>query len=286
MPAMHSPVDGARPAVPRARGRAGGGTCLLALLVLAGCANAGGTTDVSPSPATGDARTDHDLLLVSPAAAAGERVRRVANTGTERAVVDVVASGGGRIEAAESQDGDGAFRFPRFTDAASAPAAMLRVRPGGTDWMSPGLGSFAFGVDVRLDEVSSGSVADNGDNVLQRGLFGDGAQFKLQLDKRVPSCLVTGDEGSVMVSGSTELSADDWYRLRCERTNETVALDVTRLADGSNDGARESGSIGRVEFLPGVPLSVGGKVTETGRPAAATDQFNGLLSDVYLTVHR
>ncbi|MGH3359760.1 MAG: hypothetical protein ACRDO7_13240 [Nocardioidaceae bacterium] len=256
---------------------------------MSGCDDAASEQGAT-SPSVAVTESDpQDLRLEPNSGESGQHVRRVQNVGGERAVVDVVSEDDGMIELAAGPDGEPALRFPAFDGSASAPAAMVRVRPAGIDWMSPGKDAFTFGVDVKLDEVSSGSTLDNGDNVVQRGLFDDDAQFKLQLDRRVPSCLIRGDQGTVMVKGPAGLDADGWYRIQCRRQGDAVTIAVARTsADGTEDAetSTSTGSIGRVEFLSDVPMSVGGKITSDGVPAAATDQFNGLLSGVFFSVGR
>lgn len=269
------------------------GTTLLAVLAsgaVAGCQDAESAPD--DLDATPSGTPDRDLSLRVPRKDAGASVNTLGNAGSNGAVIDVVAGAGGEVTASRTPGGRSALRFPKFSDSESGPAAMVRVRPAGSDWMNPGLDPFEFGVDVKLDADSSGTIRDNGDNVVQRGLFEDGAQFKLQIDKRVPSCVVTGDGGTVIVKErDLELSSDAWYRLTCERRAESLKLTAFELSF-AQDGeatpghpvvAEESGTIGRVEFLPTVPMSIGGKIYDGG-PAPRTDQFNGLLSGAYLSI--
>jgi hypothetical protein len=87
---------------------------------------------------------------------------------------------------------------------------------GATDVLEARLGDFRFGAAFRLDAVSQGSRADNGDNLVQRGLSGDPAQYKLQLDGRVPAC---------RVQGAAALS-------QCERSASARGDGMSRAATG------------------------------------------------------
>jgi hypothetical protein len=84
------------------------------------------------------------------------------------------------------------------------------------------------------------------------------------------------------------MRADQWYRLTCTRRDDTVLLQVSRLdareRTSETRTARASGEIGSMVFSPLTPLSVGGKLAPSGDPAAATDQFNGSLDNVHLSV--
>jgi hypothetical protein len=110
-------------------------------------------------------------------------------------------------EAACGSDGDGAAG-----PGSSAVAAAL----------DPGDRDFEFGASFRLDEESSGSEADGGDNLLQRGTFASPGQLKLQLDHRVPSCA-----GS---SGPTGRPSWRWRRqsIRMSGTRSPVGATAAR----------------------------------------------------------
>jgi hypothetical protein len=120
----------------------------------------------------------------------------------------VAARHGGTLGEGAGRDGAGsnrAVRFPAHSAATDAPRAVVRVVPEGPDALDPGTGRFESGADVVLDATSeSGAVGstDNGDNLVQRGLFDDLSQYKVQLDARRPSCRVKGSAGTVFVTAS------------------------------------------------------------------------------------
>ena len=224
------------------------------------------------------------LTFNGGSASEGDVVRRVRNYG--RASVDaVVVSGtGGRVLRTARSGGGWAVRLPTYSSEASPPRAVVRVEnEGATDVLEARLGDFRFGAAFRLDAVSQGSRADNGDNLVQRGLSGDPAQYKLQLDGRVPVCRVQGAAGAVAVRAE-RISARRWYVARCYRDGPRVTIRVWRLTRDPVlpvDAARESGAIGSVDFAARTPLSVGGKLAASGQGvAAAADQFNGLVDHV------
>lgn len=115
----------------------------------------------------------------------------------------------------------------------TGPQAILRFIPSGTDdSLLPHRRPFVFGADVRL-RGAPGTLADKGNNVLQRGRFGTD-QYKLQVDRGRASCRVGGDRGAAMVQDSESgtsraLSRFVWYRLQCSIEREAVGSDMARL---------------------------------------------------------
>src|SRR5215211_2772628 len=113
----------------------------------------------------------------------------LATTAAERVSVRSLEVSGGQAVQVHSGNGTSALRFPAFSAEREAPRLVLVLNPiGASDLLNPGGQDFSFGADLRLNDASSGKGDDNGDNVLQRGLFSDANQYKLQVDKRVPSC--------------------------------------------------------------------------------------------------
>lgn len=213
----------------------------------------------------------------------GEPVSELVNRGTGGARAELVVTGGAGAHVEAAPIGP-ALRLPEY--AGGEPRfAVVRVQAEGEDTsLDPGSRDFVLGVDLRLDEVSSGAPADNGDNVVQRGLF-EGGQYKIQIDHRVPSCRLAGSAGALVVTGEA-LAADRWYRVECERQGEQVQLSVVPLS-GEGAGRAQlssaSGPVGSIDIAPGVPLSVGGKLAADGEiVVASSDQFNGSVARVRL----
>jgi hypothetical protein len=216
------------------------------------------------------------------------------NTGSAVLHISVIADDGGtlvdgppRVVSAD----DRAVRTPTHVDDPNAPHAVIQiVDRRGADDLDPGLQPFRYGADFNLDEVSEDAEPggrDNGDNLLQRGLFYQQAQYKIQLDHGVATCRVKGSLGAVSVSSSVHPVPGTWYRVRCVRDGDQLTIVLTRWQDGLPTSLRESasGSIGVVSpARPTVPLSVGGKLARRGVVDYASDQFNGRIDNVIFRV--
>lgn len=259
---------------------------------LTGCRDAD-TRAAAPAPPAASTEQPVPLEVEGPERAVlltfagigwGDTVSSVDNTGELSVRIDVASHGDGVLRGARGPNG-GAVRMPRWS--AGAPGfAIARVRSvASEDVLSPGERAFGFGADFSLDETSTGSDADDGDNLLQRGLFEGTTQYKVQVDAGRLSCRVAGLAGDVIVKAERRVQPGQWYRVRCFRYGDTVTLAVARLErDGvhgewsTKDG---SGPIGAVVMPKETPLSVGGKLATDGSLfPASTDQFNGLVDRV------
>lgn len=206
------------------------------------------------------------------------------NDGAEAVEVASLHSPGGAIEATESSDGSTAARFPGFAEEGPA-LAVVTVRPvGEDDFLAPGTDGFAFGADFSLDAESEGG-ADDGNNLMQRGLFGSGSQYKLQIDRRTVSCRVKGADGELVVEAADPVIPGTWYRARCVLRDGGLTLRLGEL-DGGEPGEWETataqGTPGEVSFADDVPLSIGGKLSPEGELVPSSpDQFNGAMDNVY-----
>jgi hypothetical protein len=214
----------------------------------------------------------------------------LATTVAERVSVRSLESGGGQAVQVPSGNGTSALRFPPFAADKAAPRLVLVLNPVGTpDLLSPGSTDFSFGADLRLNDTTSSVGDDNGDNVLQRGLFSDANQYKLQVDKRVPSCTVKSGEGRLFVKLDQGLEKG-WFRVRCDYKAGSLTLSVSRILTdrveelGDNT---ESMSIGALSFTRSTPATIGGKIGSNGELVVnESDQFNGDLDNVFVDVPR
>lgn len=208
----------------------------------------------------------------------------LSSSGTARVTASITSAGGGTVVAERHGQGRAA-RFEPFDPSTPTELAVVVIEPAGDrDPFAPRERSFTFGATFALDARSQGSRVDNGNNLVQRGLAGDGSQYKLQIDSGRLSCRVAGSAGAVHVTASTELRTERWHRARCSRANGSVTLVLVELTpDGPVRRTwSRSGAIGTLAFNKLPPLSVGGKVDSNGELiAASSDQMNGRVDNVF-----
>jgi|GEM_PF-2965613 len=202
------------------------------------------------------------------------------------ALVSERTASGGSLVVVDGPTGGRAVRFPGFQPGADAPRVGLVVTASNVPLPNPRTAEFSFGADVRLDETGSQSVStsDDGDNIFQRGLASDDAEFKLQADLGRPSCAVNGSRGRLLVKGE-ELEVGVWYRLRCDLSDDGLRLTVHDLADGMTSEFHAPGVAGVVDFPPDVPMGIGHKIARNGALIKSRpDQFNGTMDSVWVQV--
>lgn len=199
--------------------------------------------------------------------------------------VSIASLDGGQVRLENRPDGITAFTFPDFEESPTPPRAAILLTPtGDEDPLSPGVADFAFGADFRRNEQSAGTVVDNGDNLIQRGLFSQASQYKIDLDGGRPQCRVQGSTGAVEVRMDVLIEPDRWYQIRCVRSGDAMTLVLSELLpDGSTSHleANATGPIGDVSWLTDAPpLSIGGKAAPNGSLIrSGTDQFNGSIAN-------
>lgn len=194
---------------------------------------------------------------------------------------------GGEVLVEGSGD-DRVWRFPVYREAPGRyPRAAIRVVPEPRS-LVPGRAEFAFGADVALDPSSGGRAADNGDNVVQRGLSSDPSFFKLEVDERRPACTVRGDGGEIVLRAKDPLYVDVMYRLECRRDGDRVTLRVSEILPDRlvlREQSRARGQMGSVEPPEATSVAIGGKLSRAGELIrSASDQFNGTLANVWVDV--
>lgn len=266
------------------------GCAVLALALATGLSSCGGS-----SPVTGSHGASHDTgsdtrsdvlpgraaLLLQPAG----RGDGVAQRGTAAVRTSWSRISGGRASRIAGPRGTAAWNMPDFTTGAHYPRTVLVVRNApGQDALSPGMQDFSWGADFQLDAVSTAPTGpDNGDNLLQRGLWGESAEFKAEADLRRASCAVHGTEGTLLVRAQMQAQPGKWYRMRCYRRADSLSVTVSELSDGSWGpavSATVSGPVGAVRFPAAMPIAVGGKIAADGALVrSATDQLNGWIAN-------
>jgi hypothetical protein len=188
-----------------------------------------------------------------------------------------------------SGDGSRGLRFPHFKQDEEAPRLILVVQPQDPTAASVDPtrdGSLTFGADVKLDRDAGSGTFDNGDNVVQRGLFADPSQYKLQVDKRVPSCTVKSPLARAFVELPQPMERG-WYRVVCDYRAGTLTVSASRMEDGQVGApvqASVTQDVGPLVFNPVTPLVIGGKVGSNGLMVRhQPDQFNGALDNVFVS---
>jgi hypothetical protein len=257
------------------------GATLVALAVAPSCGTAVGAEN-DDSAATATATPPDPQLLITfddqdPGSAAG---RDIEGEGTAAADISLLGLNKQKATFVTGRQGGIALRTPPYSGEATGSFSALRIEP--EEWLSPRLSDFTFGADIRLDPVSNGTAIDNGDNVMQRGLYADAAQYKIQVDKHHASCVVRGTDGAVVVKSKVLLNPSKWYRLTCHRADKTVQLTVQDLdANSAAITIEKTGPIGSLDMLGSEPLSVGAKIGADGEIVrSSTDQFNGWLDNI------
>jgi len=271
--------------------------CLLGPAV--GAVGCGGTATTSADQQT--ASPDESTMRITFAGKQGSRLTAsdVQVTGNIPVVVQLASSEDGSITA-HGVDVEGvhdpAARFPAFDAGMEAPASAVLVSSSSSDdRLNPGVREFSFGATVRLDAKSEShepdpdDSADNGNNVLQKGLYLDPSQYKLQVDHGFASCRVAGRDGALDVRSQVAIEPLVWYRVACARSDDTLTITVDELTvTGSQNVDRQvaQGRTGHVSTEERSRyLSLGAKVDARGAiPEGSTDQFNGLVGDLFVTI--
>ena len=245
-------------------------------------------------------------LLSSPASAAVADVRfvfnqragtmvAVGNYGTAPTVQRIIRANGGEVRVVSSIPNNGnAAAFPAFDGRSVGQRAAIAVKNSGSvERLAPGFRTFSFGALVRLSPIRGTSIYDDGNNILQRGLFDDRAQFKLQIERGVAACRVKGSSGAVQVSSDVAIRQGAWYAINCSRvpttTGATVTITVTPISDTGVRGRTvvkqaTNRPVGNIVFPFATPMSIGGKVTDALRIFPRSDQFNGRIDNAYLNI--
>lgn len=245
--------------------------CLVPLLVAAG----------TPSASAGTADQLHLTFDDTTWGDAGDQPVR--STGTATADIDLLSVNAPEAMFRSGYRGGLSLQLPAYGGTTGTSYAALRVTPVGSDSLSPGTAAFRFGADLQLDASNEGSALDNGNNAVQRGLWDDPMQYKLEVDDNRPNCVFRGTEGRVSVRSRVTLEAEKWYSVECRRSAGTVSISV--LARGSSAApavSTNAGPLGTLKAPAGTPLSVGAKLAHDGTILrSATDQFNGRVDNVF-----
>ena len=240
-----------------------------------------GAATLTAVPAATAAGPGHEVMLHFNDTSTLER-----QSGIPGATVRTVTADGGSTRHVAGPAGGGqAVRLPAFSSGTSPKAAFSVVDTEGADDLEPGSANFAFGADFAIDKVSTGSVQDNGNNLVQRGLYNDAAQMKIQVDGARPSCRLKGSSGEVLMTSPVAVTPGTWYRTTCRRTGSTLTFKLIRLSDGVTWTRTVTRSLGSFSYATGTPFSTGGKLTSATRfTGGSSDQFNGTVDRAFLNI--
>lgn len=189
------------------------------------------------------------------------------------------------------------------TNSDFAGLAVTPVNPGPDDVLAPGLRTLVFGADMALDAPlpADARAADNGNNIVQRGLAGDD-QYKVQADvvgaARVVSCVIRDSATGSMtkVKAAEPLVGGEWYRVRCRRAVvrgvDTLTLTQIRLATGVESSTSAVGltsaavlNYPKASPTAPTPLAIGAKLRRSGEiDSGSSDQFNGQVDNIYVAI--
>jgi hypothetical protein len=260
---------------------AGALTVLVMGPLVGGCSAAGQTAPAGALPGPrGELVLEFDEGLTPE----GSTLSAPQNSGTAKLRVKVRTVGKGRLEKVQGRSGYAA-RTPAFSTKGRPAVAAIMVRPRAKDSLSPGDRPIRWGADVQLDGAGGTSASDDGANVIQRGLFRDTAQVKLQLDQGVPSCRVQGASGVAVVKAGRPLVPGVWMRVHCQLRNGRLSLTMGEPGEARPESWEVAAAVGEVSFRRSVPIGIAAKVDGRGRvEASQSDQFNGVLDNLFWDV--
>lgn len=182
----------------------------------------------------------------------------------------VAATAGGAIRPAPRGTGHAAvFPDPCQPTGQRCPRAILESphRPA----LNPGTGPIRYGATLRLPASHTGA----GENVIQKGSYRSGSQWKLQVDGTAgaPSCVLVGNGRAYRARSSARVADGRWHRVECRRAGATLTV----LLDGVATG--RTAIPGTLNVSNPAPLRVGGNGA-----GQHNDQFFGSLDDVFVIV--
>lgn len=247
----------------------------------------------APAGSAAPAAPDRVLRLMFNDAQLTGKTPHFTNAGSASLAVSLATRGGGSMRAAKgrlSPARNTAIRTPAFDPSVDGARAVVKVVDRvGVDQLDPGTRAFTFGADFTRNARSErAGSSDNGDNLMQRGLFGSRSQFKIQLDHRRVSCRIKGASGAVEVVSPVAITAGRWYRARCTRSGAHVTLAVSRWTESGRSittSKSVSGSTGSLTpTSKATPLSIGGKLGAGGGILDASDQFNGRIDNAIMKI--
>ncbi len=234
----------------------------------------------------------------------GSPISTLALTGTAATSVTssvVTANGGQALGAQGATNASGghvsgtAMRLPAYQLLGpTTPLAVVSIRNNGAESMNPGTSTFSWKADFSIDD-NLGTQATDGDNLFQRGLSPN-TQWKLSVDHHKVLCSVRpvgagAPINTPLVTIPNQTTNVSWYRATCKRTAAGVLTMTLQQYDRAaaawvafGTPQSVSGAQGDLTMASTIPVTIGGKLTNTGNLASMPDQFNGLVDNVVLTI--
>ena len=237
------------------------------------------------------AQVDSDALSYFVMAVLPDRSRRRVGTTKQTSCRSRVARLLAWLVVPGLGSGGGLPRLRRGQDRASCCGGDDEY--DGVDVLTPLAGAFSFGADVNSDAVSTGTTYDNGNNVFQRGLYGEAAQFKVQIDHGYAMCRVKGDQGAVQITSSHLMPTGTWFRVSCARQDccHRRQAPVGRHPDQCRRNARNACAFnlgdqegGSTEFCDRDSGLDRRETAIRDADPSASDQFNGLIDNPVLNI--
>ena len=225
-----------------------------------------------------------ELGALEQAGVLGTGALPLTNTAPQPVTVRVATVAGGSLRAERGREGGYAARFPAYSSGDPRRVVVMTFAAGNDDPLGPGSADFSFGAEFTLDPLSEEDGLDDGNNLVQRGLSADPAQYKIQIDHGRASCRIAGDDGEVLVKSQQTIEPETWYRVSCTRSGDDVTLELRSFDGSAGERTVGSGATGAIRLPSTTPLVMGGKATSEGEAVKGnSDQFNGAIDNVFLT---
>ncbi|MEV0805188.1 LamG-like jellyroll fold domain-containing protein [Micromonospora sp. NPDC050200] len=140
--------------------------------------------------------------------------------------------------------------------------------------LSPGTQDFTISTLVK---VTSGQVT-GGANLMQKGVFADTNQWKLQLDNGKPGCRIEGIDSQggnpfVLLTADTSIADQGWKFVQCKRRGDVLSLVVGTETVKTSTGAT-------MDITSTATVNIGAK----GPGLTNNDQFRGELDNVIFSI--
>ncbi|WP_431925766.1 LamG-like jellyroll fold domain-containing protein [Micromonospora wenchangensis] len=181
----------------------------------------------------------------------------------------IAVSAPGGVSRASRPSGTGtspALAFPATGSAVVQVPDAANLSPGSQDFTISAL------VKITSAQVTGGA------NLVQKGLFVDPAQWKLQLDNGKPGCRIagTGANGatSLLLTADASIADQGWTFIQCKRRGDVLSLVVDSQVVKTGSGAT-------MDITSTAKVNIGAK----GPGLTNNDQFRGELDNAVFSTN-